>query len=133
MKAFFSNKKPGWYVSALSLILGIVTVIVYVARGGNYLSPVSDAAVLLLILAIATNAIVLVMDFKVGAFVPMILYACVIAVFLNSEMLFITNVLFGVDGNYFDTAFFVFLITAFLAVLTSAVAFSMGLSKKNRW
>ena len=131
-KDFLANKRPGWYVSVASLLLGLITVIVYTARGGNYLSPVSSAAVVLLVFAVITNAAVLVIDFKLGAFIPMILYACTEAVFLNSEMLFITNVIFGVDGNYFDGAFFTFLVTGVLAMVTSAVAFGMGLSKSNK-
>lgn len=129
VKKFLGNKKPGWYVSAVSFVLGLITLIVYTARGGNYLSPVSSAAVALLVIAIISNLVVLAADFKVGAVIPMILYACVLAVLLNTEMLFITNVAFGVDGNYFDGAFFVFLVTEVLAVLASAVAFSMGLSR----
>lgn len=132
LKDFLANKRPGWYVSVASLLLGLITVIVYTARGGNYLSPVSSAAVVLLVLAVLTNAAVLVMDFKVAAFIPMILYACTVALFLNTEMLFITNVIFGVDGNYFDGAFFTFLVTGVLAMVTSAVAFAMGLSKSNK-
>lgn len=132
LKDFLANKRPGWYVSVASLLLGLITVIVYTARGGNYLSPVSSAAVVLLVFAVLTNAAVLVMDFKVAAFIPMILYACTVAVFLNTEMLFITNVIFGVDGNYFDGAFFTFLVTGVLAMVTAAVAFAMGLSKSNK-
>ena len=132
LKDFLANKRPGWYVSVASLLLGLITVIVYTARGGNYLSPVSSAAVVLLVFAVLTNAAVLVMDFKVAAFIPMILYACIVAVFLNTEMLFITNVIFGVDGNYFDAAFYTFLVTGVLAMVTSAVAFAMGLSKSNK-
>ena len=132
VKRFFANKRIGWYVSLVSLILGLITVIVYTARGGNYLSPVSDAAVMLLVFAIITNAIVLVVDFKLLAFIPMVLYACVVAVLLNTEMLFITNVIFGVDGNYFDGAFYTFVITSILAMVVSAVAFAMGLSKSNK-
>ena len=132
LKDFLANKRPGWYVSVASLLLGLITVIVYTARGGNYLSPVSSAAVVLLVFAVLTNAAVLVMDFKVAAFIPMILYACTVAVFLNTEMLFITNVIFGVDGNYFDGAFFTFLVTGVLAMVTSAVAFAMGLAKRNK-
>lgn len=132
IKKFLANKRPGWYLSAASLLLGLITVIVYTARGGNYLSPVSGAAVALLVFAIITNAAVLVIDFKLLAFIPMMLYACTVAVFLNTEMLFITNVIFGVDGNYFDGAFYTFLVTAVLAMVVSAVAFAMGLSKSNK-
>lgn len=132
IKKFFSNKKPGWYVSAVALVLALITVIVYSARGGNYLSPVSSGAVTLLVIGILVNAAVLVLDFKVLAFIPVILYACTVAVLLNTEMLFITNVAFGVDGNYFDGAFFTFLVTAVLATVAAAVAFGMGLSKSNK-
>lgn len=48
-------------------------------------------------------------------------------------MLFITNVLFGVDGNYFDGAFYTFVITSILAMIVSAVAFAMGLSKNDKF
>lgn len=129
---FLKNKRPGWYVSLASLILGLIALITYTVRGGNYLSPVSSVAVSLLVLAVITNLLVLVVDFKLGAFIPMILYACVVAVLLNSEMLFITNVLFGVDGNYFETSFYTFVITAILSMITSAVAFALGLSKSNK-
>ena len=131
VKMFLSHKKIGWYVSAASFLFGLLTLIVYTARGGNYLSPVSPAAVTLLVLAILTNALVLIADFKIAAFIPMILFDCVLAILLNTEMLFITNVAFGVDGNYLDGAFFTFVITEVLAVITSSVAFAIGLSKKE--
>ena len=47
-------------------------------------------------------------------------------------MLFITNVMFGVDGNVFDGAFYTFIITGILALIAAAVAFGMGLSKSNK-
>jgi len=132
VKNFLKNKKPGWYVSAAAMVLALITVIVYAARGGNYLSPVNGTVIALLVAGIITNALALVIDFKVGAFLPLVFYACTVALLLNTEMLFITNVAFGVDGNYFDGAFFTFLITAVLATVVSAVAFGMGLSKSNK-
>ncbi len=130
---FIQGKRAGWYVSLASLILGLITLIAYTARGGNYLSPVSSAAVICLVFAVVTNVLVLIKDFKVGAFVPMVLYAAVVAILINTEMLYITNVLFGVDGNIFDGGFFCFVICGILAMITSAVAFGMGLSKdKNK-
>lgn len=126
------TKTAGFYVAIASFVFGLISLITYTARGGNYLSPVSVAAVLLMAFALLTNLLVLYKDFKVLAFVPMMLYASSLAVLMNTEMLFITNVGFGVDGNSFDAAFFVFLITDVLAVLTSAVAFAMGLSKDKK-
>lgn len=132
VKSFLANKRAGWYVSLASLVLALITAIVYTARGGNYLSPVSGAAVALLIVGIIANAAALVLDFKVLGILPVIFYACTIAVLLNTEMLFITNVMFGVDGNIFDGAFYTFIITGILALIAAAVAFGMGLSKSNK-
>ena len=132
VKSFLANKRAGWYVSLASLVLALITAIVYTARGGNYLSPVSGAAVALLVVGIIANAAALVLDFKVLGILPVIFYACTIAVLLNTEMLFITNVMFGVDGNIFDGAFYTFIITGILALIAAAVAFGMGLSKSNK-
>lgn len=129
---FLKEKKPGWYVELASLLLGLICLITYTARDGNYLSPVSRLAVTLMAIAVVTNILVLIKDFKICAFVPMILYAASLAVLLNTEMLFITNVGFGVDGNFFDAGFYTFVITDVLAVVSSAVAFSMGLSKDKK-
>ena len=132
VKSFLANKRAGWYVSLASLVLALITAIVYTARGGNYLSPVSGAAVALLVVGIIANAAALVLDFKVLGILPVIFYACTIAVLLNTEMLFITNVMFGVDGNVLDGAFYTFIITGILALIAAAVAFGMGLSKSNK-
>ena len=132
VKSFLANKRAGWYVSLASLVLALITVIVYTARGGNYLSPVSGAAVALLVVGIIANAAALVLDFKVLGILPVIFYSCTIGVLHNTEMLFITNVMFGVDGNVFDGAFYTFIITGILALIAAAVAFGMGLSKSNK-
>ena len=103
LKKFLSSKGKGFYLSLASLLCGLLTVVFYTARGGNYLSPVS----------------------------PVAFYAVSVAVLLNTEMLFISNVAFGVDGNSFDALFFLFWIFDFLAVILAAVAFSLGYSKKK--
>lgn len=132
IKRFLQNKKPGFYVSLAGLVCALVALICYTARGGNYLSPVSLTVVLCLVFGILTNVGVLFVDFKFLAIIPTILYSVAGAVLLNTEMLFITNVLFGVDGNYFDGAFYAFMIMTVIAILASAVGFSIGLSKSNK-
>ncbi len=132
IKRFLANKKPGFYISIVGLICGLVALICYTLRGGNYLAPVSTTAVLCLVFGIISNLLVLVFDFQFLAIIPTILYSAAGAVMMNTEMLFITNVLFGVDGNYFDGAFYTFLIMTVLAILANAVAFSIGLSKSNK-
>lgn len=130
IKKFLETKKAGWYVELASFILALITLITYMARGGNYLSPVSASAVVLLSIGLVINAVALFKDFKVLGLLPVALYTGSAAILLNTEMLFISNVIFGVDGNSFDVAFFMFIICDILAIITSAVAFSMGLTKE---
>ncbi len=130
LQKFLETKKSGWYVELVSFILALITLIAYVARGGNYLSPVSTSAVVVLSIGLVINAVALFKDFKVLGLLPVALYAGSAAILLNTEMLFISNVIFGVDGNSFDVAFFMFIICDILAIITSAVAFSMGLTKE---
>ena len=130
LKKFLETKKAGWSVVLASFILAFITLIAYVARGGNYLSPVSTSAVVVLSIGLVINAVALFKDFKVLGLLPVALYAGSAAILLNTEMLFISNVIFGVDGNSFDVAFFMFIICDILAIITSTVAFSMGLTKE---
>ncbi len=130
LQKFLETKKSGWSVELVSFILALITLITYVARGGNYLSPVSTSAVVVLSIGLVINAVALFKDFKVLGLLPVALYAGSAAILLNTEMLFISNVIFGVDGNSFDVAFFMFIICDILAIITSAVAFSMGLTKE---
>ena len=130
LQKFLETKKSGWYVELVSFILALITLIAYVTRGGNYLSPVSTSAVVVLSIGLVINAVALFKDFKVLGLLPVALYAGSAAILLNTEMLFISNVIFGVDGNSFDVAFFMFIICDILAIITSAVAFSMGLTKE---
>jgi hypothetical protein len=132
VKKFLANKKPGFYVMAVAFLLGLISLIVYVARGGNYLSPVSGIAVTLLALGVAASVLSMVLDFGLLGILPVALFASAFAVLLNTEMLFISNVAFGVDGNSIDGGFIFFVVGVALAVLTSAIAFGMGLSKSNK-
>lgn len=132
IKRFLSNKKIGFYLLASSFLFALLTLIFYTVRGGNYLSPVSNVAVILLVIGLISNVLCLVLDFGILGIIPVILYSCVLAVLLNTEMLFISNVAFGVDGNNFDALFFLFWIFDILAVITSAIGFSIGISKSNK-
>ena len=131
-KRFLANKKPGFYVSIVSFVLALICLIAYTARGGNYLSPVNGLAVTFLVLGLVFNCIALVDDFSVLGIFPTVFYAVTVAILINSEMLYVSNVAFGVDGNSFDAGFFTFVVTSILATIVAAVAFSMGISKSNK-
>ena len=131
-KLFLANKKIGFYLSLFSFLMAFVCLITYLARGGNYLAPISGLAVTMLILGLISNLVALVCDFSILGVLPMLFYAITFAAFFNGEMQFLTNVLFGVDGNVLDGGWFTFIITVVLALISSAVAFSIGLSKSNK-
>ena len=131
IKEFFASRKPGFYVSFFGCVLALIGFIVYVARGGNYLSPVNGAAVTLWIIGIVCNVASLIVDFSLLGILPVALYAASFAVLLNSEMLFLTNVAFGVDGNSIDFGWIFFFICILVAILLVAVGFGMGTAKEK--
>lgn len=129
IKKFFESKKVGWYISLAACVLALVALIVYCARGGNRYSPISGAAIAMLVIGIVLNAGVLFKDFGVGAFLPFIFYTVALGILANTEMVFMTNVLFAVDNHKLDPAWFAFVIFEALAVLTSLVACVLKMSK----
>lgn len=131
IKNFLSTKKIGWYISASSALLAIITLIVYCARGGNVYSGISGLAIAMLAVGIVTNLAVLVKDFGVGAFVPFVFYAVTLGVLANTEMLFLSNVLTNIDGNSLDAAWITFAVTLVLTIGTALAACIMNLEKKK--
>lgn len=124
--SYLKTRTPGWYVSLSSLLVGLIGLIVYLVRGGNTYSPVSMSATLVFSIGLVVNALILIKDFKIGAYIPFILYSVTLAILLNSEMLFISNVLTGIDNNSFDPAFIIFFI---LFILTAGLSFASTVMK----
>lgn len=132
IKEFLAKKGFGFYWSVASLLFGLIGFIVYTARGGNGYSPLSQTAIILYVFALITNGAILYKDFKVGAFVPYILYIVTFGVLLNSEMVFITNVIGGIDKNVFDTAWIAFFVCLFLGMVASFAACVCSFQKKGK-
>lgn len=131
IKNFLKTKSIGWYVSLASFVTALVTLIVYAARGGNIYSPVSGIAVTMLVIGLVTNAAILYKDFKIGAFIPLVFYAIALAVLLNTEMLFLSNVLTGIDGNTLDSSWLTFMVFLIVTIVASVVAFAMKMTKDS--
>ena len=120
---YLKSRTPGWFVTLATLFLGLITLIIYTARGGNSYSPVSTTAVIIFVVAIITNALILIKDFKVGAYVPFIFYVVV---------LFISNVLTGIDNNAFDSAYIVMFIFLILTIVCSFASTIMTIHKEEK-
>ncbi len=131
VKKFLATKGTGWYFSAVACVLAIITLLVYTIRGGNSYSPVSGAAVATLAIGIVLNLGVLYKDFKVGAFLPFILYVVTLGILLNSEMLFVSNVFTGIDNNVLDVAFIVFILTLVLTIVAAFGAYVAKMTKED--
>ena len=131
MKGFLQSKAAGWYFSLAAMALAIVTAIVYTVRGGNVYSPVDNTAVAMLIVGIVCNAVVLVKDFRIGAFVPFVFYTVTVGILLNTEMLFLSNVMTAIDNNALDGAWIFFVVTLVLSVLCAGIAAAMRMTRKQ--
>jgi hypothetical protein len=130
MNAFLAKKTTSWYISCVSMVLALVGLIIYVARGGNSYSPVSSTAVTVWAAGIVLNAVVLVKDFKIGQFIPYLLYVVTLGILLNTEMLFASNVLVSIDGGFFDVAWIAFVACLALAIVTGFAASVKPLTKE---
>jgi hypothetical protein len=130
MNEFLSKKTTSWYISCASMVLALVGLIVYVVRGGNSYSPVSSIAMTAWAAGIVLNAVVLVQDFKIGQFIPYLLYVVTLGILLNTEMLFASNVLVSIDGGFFDVAWIAFVVCLALAIVTGFVASIKPLTKE---
>lgn len=130
MNAFLAKKTTFWYISCVSMVLALVGLIVYVARGGNSYSPVSSTAVTVWAIGVVLNAAVLVKDFKLGQFVPYLLYVVTLGILVNTEMLFASNVLVSIDGGFFDVAWIAFVVCLVLAIVTGFAASVKPLTKE---
>ena len=75
---------------------------------------------------------ILIKDFKVGAYVPFIFYVVGLGVLLNTEMLFISNVLTGIDNNAFDPAYIVMFIFLILTIVCSFASTIMTIHKEEK-
>ena len=111
------------------MVAALVSLIVYLVRNGNEYSQVSDVVKYLMIGGIVLNAIILIEDFSFGAFLPFACYTVSAGVLLNTEMLFVSNVLTNIDGTQFDAMFFVFIGALAVAVLMGALAFVTRMTK----
>lgn len=133
LKKFLAGKAPGFYVSLASFLFALLFLIVYAARGGDsqQLSPVDTTAIVLVVIGLVTNVVVLIKDFGYLAYLPYLFYTITFGVLLNSEMLFLSNVLTAIDNNAIDPLFYVMIVFLVLAIATGFAATIMRIAKKK--
>lgn len=122
VKEFLSKKTVGWYIFLASCVTGLIALIIYATRGGDALTKLSTPAIVLFVVGVAANALLLIKDIKPLEIVPFVLYFASVAIFAATEINFIANVIYGVDGNAFDPAFFCVFIFGLLSVVLGIAA-----------
>ncbi len=130
MRTFLQNKAAGWYIFGVSVVLAIIAVIAYVARGGDIFTQVDPIAVICSVVGIVLSLILMWKDVKPLEIVPFVLYFVTFLIFAGSEIEFIGNVVYGTDGQAIDPAFIVTAVCGFLSVICGMVACIMKLEKE---
>ena len=125
------NKGKGYYVYLLSCILGIIMAFSYGTRGGDALTPFEKEVVILAAVGAVINVLMLVKPVTPLEIIPFVFYLSALFTFIGREVNFIGNVIYGVDGNAFDTGFFMVIITGILAAVTGMAACIMEVKKEQ--
>lgn len=131
IKQFLSEKSIGYYLFAASALLGLITFIIYVARGGDSMTDLSAATIALMIIGVVLNIALLVKNFTPLEIIPFVFYIAGFMTYIGSEIMFITNVMYGVDGNVLDGAFFAIIVFGVLSIICGITACIMRIGNKK--
>lgn len=121
MKNFLAKKGIGFYFTAAAVVLGLIGVILYGVSREN----VSVAVTVLLVLAVATGAVVAVKPFKFTEFVPLafgiVSFGMLLVILLDNiaEIAFKNNML-GLSGEF--VAGLIFIVLALIGFVGGLVA-----------
>lgn len=121
LKEFISKKSVGFYLFAASAIFALAMLITYACRGGDVLTKIEPAAIVVLIVGIVLNVLLAVKTIRPLEIIPYLCYFVALVIFFASEITFMGNLAFGVDGNRLDAGF------VFVAVF-GAIAFVSGMA-----
>lgn len=131
MKEFLAKKTVGFYVFLASALLAFFSVLFYSVRGGDVLTEINSAVIVLFIIGIILNLLLAIKDIKPLEIIPFVLYFIALAIFLDSEINFMGNVFWGTDGNYFDALFILATLTGLLSVISGMTAAIMKVEKED--
>ena len=129
MSIDLKNKSKGWYIFAASAVCALISLIIYIARGGDIFTTVIPVAVILSIFGILLNVLLLLKPLKPLEIVPFGLYLISLVIFFGSEIEFIGNVAYGTDGQSITADFILIAVFGFISVICGMVAAIMKIEK----
>lgn len=119
-ETFMKKRGLSFWLTALSVVLAAGMLIVYSKTGISTFTPTLSGKVrLLLCICIALGALLCVFEVKNLKYVLYLLLLWTLLEFLVYEMSYISNVVVGIDGNFFSTGF---IATAVLGLLSCILA-----------
>ena len=127
MSFSLKNKKPGWYLFAVSAICAVLFLIVYLLRGGDIFTTIHPAAVILPIVGVLLFAFLLYKDIKPLEILPVGLYFAAFLIFCATEIEFMGNVFYGTDGQAFTASFIAIVVFGLAAVITGMISALKGI------
>ena len=130
MSTFFKDKVTAWYIFAVSAVFALISLILYVARGGDIFTTVSPIAVALNVAGIVLTCLMLVKDVKPLEIIPFVLYLAALLIFFGSEIEFIGNVAYGTDGQAISASFIGIAVFGLLSVIGGMFAAISGIEKE---
>lgn len=119
-ETFMKKRGLSFWLTALSVVLAAGMLIVYSKTGISTFTPTLSGKVrLLLCICIALGVLLCVFEVKNLKYVLYLLLLWTLLEFLVYEMSYISNVVVGIDGNFFSTGF---IATAVLGLLSCILA-----------
>lgn len=132
MREFLAKKSIGWYIYGGAALFALISLIIYVARGGDIFTKVSSAAVVLSIIGILLSIGMMIKDIKPLEIIPFVFYFASLLIFFGSEIEFIGNVAYGTDGQAISAGFVCIAVFGLLSVIAAMTASIMKIEKENR-
>ena len=130
MSTFFKDRKTAWYIFAAAAVCALLSLIIYVARGGDIFTTVIPWAVILNLVGIVLTCLLLFKCIKPLELLPFLCYFGALLIFLGSEIEFIGNVAYGTDGQAIGPGFICIALFGLLAVVGGLIAAVSGIEKE---
>ena len=131
VKEYFADKKYGFYVLLSSMLLSLITMIVYAASFGRT-RYMSWAAFAVLLVGIVLAAVLIV--FKFQRFAPALMFVVTLValmLFIYYIYFFVSSVMTGIQFSGFPPEFFATVIFFALSLVTSIVSIFTPLTDKK--
>ena len=125
-----ANKSKGFKFFAAACAAALIALVTYLVRNGDVLTSTVPSVTILLIAGIVLSVLMAIKDVKPLEMVPFVLYLGAFLIFLDTEINFVSNLIYGADGNSMDFGFILFTVCGLVAVVAGFIAAVNGIEKE---